>query len=91
MPKFFLKRSNAEGTVAIDLGARVDAWPELKLICSDLARTIIKEMPVNSTWEIEIQDEDRRPLYRIKLIAEASQPARLYRIATSDPADDPPP
>ena len=72
MPKFFLKRSNAEYDVAIELDEKGEAWPELRQICGDLVRSVVGEIPQNGTWEIEIQDEARCSLHMIKVIAETA-------------------
>ena len=71
MSIYFLKTSRDNDAVAIDLPEGSGAWPELRSVCCDLMRTILRRMPAGTEWKIEIQDESRNPMFRITLVAEA--------------------
>ncbi len=55
---------------AINLADRDAAWDELTLVCKDLVGSIVGEITQNTEWRMELLDESRTPIYRIRVVAE---------------------
>jgi hypothetical protein len=74
MPVFFISVRDGElGGVCND-GAefrdRNAAWKEMTGVCSDMIGDVSHKLVENAEWQIELLDETRRPVFRIRLIAE---------------------
>jgi hypothetical protein len=55
---------------AIILADRDAAWTELTRVSKDLVGSIAREIRQNAEWQIELLDESKRPLFRIRLVSE---------------------
>jgi hypothetical protein len=55
---------------AIELVDRDAAWRELTLVSKDLVGDIAREMRQNAEWQMELLDETKKPIFRIRLVAE---------------------
>jgi hypothetical protein len=55
---------------AIILADRDAAWTELTRVSKDLIGSIAREIRQNTEWQIELLDESKRPLFRIRLVSE---------------------
>jgi hypothetical protein len=55
---------------SIDLPDKDVAWTEMTKVCSDLVGDISRKMKQNTEWRMELLDESRKPLFRIRLVAE---------------------
>jgi hypothetical protein len=55
---------------AIMLADRDAAWTELTRVSRDLVGSIAREIRQNAEWQIELLDESKRPLFRIRLVSE---------------------
>lgn len=55
---------------AIILADRDAAWTELTRVSRDLVGSIAREITQNAEWQIELLDESKRPLFRIRLVSE---------------------
>jgi hypothetical protein len=54
----------------IDLADHAAAWDEITKVCGDLVGGISRNMEQNSEWRMELLDEAKQPLFRIRLLAE---------------------
>ena len=74
MPLFFFRIRNGRYSGACDYGTeladRDAAWKELTSVCADMAGGISRKLKQNSEWHMELLDESRKPVFRIRLIAE---------------------
>lgn len=59
--------ADGQGTEFADDDA---AWEELTRVCSDLIGDISRKLKQNADWEMEMLDEAKKPLFRIRLVAE---------------------
>jgi hypothetical protein len=55
----------------MDCPSRDAAWAELTTICSGLIGDAARTIQQNSEWQIGMLDEAKRPLFRIRLVAES--------------------
>jgi hypothetical protein len=53
-----------------DVASRSVAWTEITRVFSDLARDVAKELKPGTEWQIEFLDASKRPLFRVRLVAE---------------------
>jgi len=74
MPLYFFSVRNGEHAGVCDEGAefpdRVAAWQELTEVCGDMVGGISRNLGENAEWAVELLDESRKPVFRIRLIAE---------------------
>ncbi|MDB5611663.1 MAG: hypothetical protein JWP25_8563 [Bradyrhizobium sp.] len=74
MPLYFFCIRNGSYSGASDHGTELPdhdaAWKELTSVCGDLAGSISRKLKENSEWQMELLDEARKPVFRIRLIAE---------------------
>jgi hypothetical protein len=54
----------------IDLVDHAIAWDEMTKVCGDLVGGISRKMKQNSEWSMELLDEAKKPVFRIRLVAE---------------------
>jgi hypothetical protein len=57
----------AEG---FDLADEAAAWKEMTQVGADLISGVTRRLKQNSEWQIELLDESRTPLFRIRVVAE---------------------
>jgi hypothetical protein len=55
---------------AIQLANRDAAWQEMISVTKDLVGDIARDMKQNAEWQMELLDEAKKPIYRIRLVAE---------------------
>ena len=75
MPLYFYRFRNGRyigasdrGTECSDLGA---AWKEMTNVCADMAGGMMRKLAQNSEWELELLDDARQPVFRIRIVAES--------------------
>ena len=75
MPLYFFRIENGpysgtcnHGTELADHNA---AWKELTSVCGDMVGSISRKLQRNSEWQMELLDESKRPLFRIRIVAES--------------------
>ena len=80
MPLYFFRIRNgrysgasSQGTECADRDA---AWHELTSVCANLVGGISRKLKLNSEWEMELLDESKHPVFRIRLVAESMDRAR---------------
>jgi hypothetical protein len=53
-----------------DFADRDAAWAEMTQVCGDLVGSISRSLKQNTEWHMELLDESKKPLFRIRLVAE---------------------
>ena len=75
MPLYFFRISNGRYAGASDQGSEFEsrdaAWAEMTKVCSNLLGTISRSMKQNAEWQMEMLDESKKPVFRIRLVAES--------------------
>jgi hypothetical protein len=75
MPLYFFRIRNGRYSGASDHGIecsdRDAAWNELTSVCSDMVAGISRKLKENSEWQMELLDEQKRPVFRIRIVAES--------------------
>ena len=51
--------------------SRDAAWAELTAVCANLIGGISRGLRQNADWQMELLDESKQPVFRIKLVGEA--------------------
>src|SRR5262249_48511930 len=74
MPLYFFRIRNGRysgcsehGTECADRGA---AWKELTSVCADMAAGISRKLAENAEWQMDLLDEPKQPVSRIRIGAE---------------------
>jgi hypothetical protein len=75
MPLYFFRIQNGRysgaGDHGTELADRNAAWKELTSVCGDMLGSIARKLKENSEWQMELLDESKRPLFRIRIVAES--------------------
>ena len=50
---------------------RAAAWAEMTEVCANLLGGIARSLKPNAEWQMELLDETRKPVFRIRLVAES--------------------
>ena len=53
-----------------ELADSTDAWAELTGVCGDLIKDVARAMKPDASWHVDLLDESKTPLFRIKLLSE---------------------
>jgi len=69
MPLFFFRIPNA-GDCAAEFADRDAAWKELTGVCGDMVGGISRKLKENGEWQMELLDASKKPVFRIRLVAE---------------------
>ncbi len=79
MPIFFFSVQDGEQAGVCDEGAefpdRNAAWKEMTGVCGDMVAGVSRKLIENAAWQMELLDESRKPVFRIRLVAETLDPA----------------
>jgi hypothetical protein len=74
MPLFYLRVQSGQfaGTsdTTFDCADRDAAWAEMTKVCSDLVGGVSRNLEQDTEWQMELLDESRKPVFRIRLVAE---------------------
>jgi len=74
MSMYFFRISHGRYSGASDQGSEFespeDAWAEMTEVCANLLGGISRSLKQNSEWQMEMLDEARRPVFRIRLLGE---------------------
>jgi hypothetical protein len=80
MPLYFFRIRNGRYSGASDQGTefadRNAAWHELTSVCANIVGGISRKLKQDSEWEMELLDESKRPVFRIRLVGESMDGAR---------------
>ncbi len=75
MPLYFFRIRNGRYSGASSQGTefadREAAWHELTSVCANIIGGISRKLKLNSEWEMELLDESKYPVFRIRLVAES--------------------
>jgi hypothetical protein len=75
MPLYFFRISHGRYAGASDQGTEFEtreaAWSEMTKLCSNLLGGIARNLKQDADWQMELLDEAKKPVFRIRLIAEA--------------------
>jgi hypothetical protein len=74
MPLYFFRISHGRYSGSSDQGSEFEsreaAWAEMTKVCADLLSGISRSLKQNADWRMEMLDEGRKPVFRIRLMAE---------------------
>ena len=74
MSMYFFRISHGRYSGAADQGSEFaspeDAWAEMTKVCANLLGGISRSLKQNSEWQMEMLDETRKPVFRIRLVGE---------------------
>jgi hypothetical protein len=59
-----------------ELADRDAAWSELTRVCGNMIGNISRKLTRNAEWQMEILDESKKPVFRIRLTAETLDKVR---------------
>jgi hypothetical protein len=74
MPLYFFRIRNGCYSGCADqpteFANRDSAWKEMTSVCADMAAGIARKLQENSAWDMELLDEAKQPVFRIRIVAE---------------------
>ncbi len=74
MPLYFFSVRNGEQAGICNDGAefpsRDAAWKEMTRVCGDMVASASRTLGANAEWRIELLDETKKPIFRIRLTSE---------------------
>jgi hypothetical protein len=74
MALYFFRIGHGQYSGASDQGSEFEsreaAWAEMTRVCGDLLGSISRKLKQNGEWHMELLDETKKPLFRIRLLAE---------------------
>jgi hypothetical protein len=74
MPLFFFQIGNGDysgfSDNDLDVIDRNAAWAELTKVCGDLIGGVVRDLKENDDWQINLLDHTKKPVFRIRLVAE---------------------
>ena len=75
MPLYFFRISHGRYSGASDHGSEFEsrdaAWAEMTKVCGNLLGGISRSLKQNAEWHMELLDESKKPVFRIRLVAES--------------------
>jgi hypothetical protein len=74
MPVFFFSIRHGESASIANDGAEFSdhnaAWKEMTGVCGAMIADVSRKLPENAEWQMELMDESKKPVFRIRLVAE---------------------
>lgn len=74
MSLYYFRISHGRYSGAADLGSEFEsreaAWAEMTKVCANLVGGISRNLKQNAEWHMEMLDEAKKPVFRIRLVAE---------------------
>jgi hypothetical protein len=74
MSIYFFRISHGRYSGAADQGCDFespeDAWAEMTRVCANLLAGISRSLKQDGEWQMEMLDETRKPVFRIRLLGE---------------------
>jgi hypothetical protein len=74
MPQYFFRIRHGRYSGASDQGtefeSREAAWTEMTKVCANLVGGISRSLKQNAEWHMELLDEAKKPVFRIRLVSE---------------------
>jgi hypothetical protein len=75
MPLYFFRISHGLFAGASDQGSEFEskaaAWAEMTKVSGNLLGSIVRSLQQNAEWQMELLDEAKEPVFRIRLISES--------------------
>jgi hypothetical protein len=75
MPLYFFRISHGRYAGASDepqeFENRDAAWTEMTAVCANLVGGISRRLKQNADWQMELLNEAKEPVFRIRLVAES--------------------
>jgi hypothetical protein len=75
MATYFFRISHGPYSGASDLPYEFDtreaAWGEMTAVCANLVGGIARSLKPDGEWQMELLDEAREPVFRIRVLGEA--------------------
>jgi hypothetical protein len=75
MSQYFFRISHGRYSGASDHGSEFEsreaAWAEMTKVCANLLGGISRSLKQNAEWHMELLDEAKKPVFRIRLVAES--------------------
>ena len=75
MPLYFFRISHGSYSGASDqpyqFENREAAWTEMTALCANLVGGISRSLTQNAEWHMELLDETKKPVFRIRLVGES--------------------
>ena len=72
---YFFRISHGRYSGASELGSEFEsreaAWKEMKKVCADLLGGISRTLKQDAEWHMELLDESKKPVFRIRLVSES--------------------
>jgi hypothetical protein len=91
VPLFFFRICNGDysGTSGegFDLADKDAAWTEMTRVCGDLVGSIARKLKQQSEWRMELLDESRKPVFRIRVVAETLDRPAVSEVSESRGVD----
>jgi hypothetical protein len=66
-----------QGTECADHDA---AWKEMTSVCADMTGGILRKLTENSEWQLELLDESKAPVFRIRIVAESLDQLAIRKV-----------
>jgi hypothetical protein len=77
MPVFFISVRHGDGACVDNDGAEFAdhdaAWKEMTGVCGAMIADVSRQLSENAEWRMELLDESKKPVFRIRLVAETLQ------------------
>lgn len=74
MPLYFFRISQGRYSGVSDhpseFASRDAAWTEMTSVCANLLGGIVRSLKQDAQWHMELLDEARKPVFRIRLVGE---------------------
>ena len=74
MSQYFFRLSHGRYSGASDQGSEFEsreaAWSEMTKVCANLLGGISRSLKQNGDWQMDLLDEAKKPVFRIRLVAE---------------------
>ena len=74
MSLYYFRISHGRYSGASDQGSefvsREAAWTEMTAVCANLLGGISRSLKPDAEWQMELLDESKKPVFRIRLVAE---------------------
>lgn len=74
MPLYFFRIRNGRysgcADHATEFADRDAAWKEMTSVCAAMTAGIARKLQENSEWQMELLDEAKEPVFRIRIVAE---------------------
>jgi hypothetical protein len=75
MPLYYFRirtgRYSGASDHGTELASREAAFEELTAVFGDMIGSIVRHLQENAEWQMELLDESKRPVFRIRLVAES--------------------